>query len=210
MLFRELEIIEERVKNLQLSEDELFDADTVLQEVEIPEPPVEIIREPQPETPSEKIRLDKQKKRDHVSLFKRQKKEQLSGKRIKRIYFSKKEHPTNLIPSAETELHQHVEETREEAKPVKSTFTLHFTGDGNLVGLDMKKPKPPKDKKGFLWLRHGRTETGEQPQEELAPGFKGKMKRLFSKIIPRKSKEGETSGGIGSKIKRIFKRGSKE
>jgi hypothetical protein len=209
-LFRELKIIEERVKNLQLPEDELFDTDIMLQEVEVPRQPIETLEELQLEIPSENIRLNRQNTRDHVSLLKRQKKESHSGKRVKRIYFSKKGHPDNRTISTETDLQQHAEETGDEVKPVKSTFTLRFTEDCTLVGLDIKKPKPPNEKKGFLRLRRRNTEKGEQPKEVPEPGLKGKMKRLFSKIIPQKTKEGEPGGGIGGKIKGLFKRGSKQ
>jgi hypothetical protein len=208
-LFRELDRIEERVKNLQLSDDAYFDTDKVLQEVEITEPSVEIIQEPRSEQPIDTNLRDTQKKKNHFSLLVRHKKERASRKRMKRVYFSKKEQPATREPSAETELQHHVKKVRERAKPLKSTFNLHITEDGTLAGLDVKRPKPPKAQNGFFRRRH-KSETDAQPQEVQAPGFKGKMKRLVSKIIPHRSKKGETSTGLGSRIKGIFKRGTKE
>jgi hypothetical protein len=208
-LFRELDRIEERVKNLHLSEDEGFDTTTVLQEVERAEPSIKRIREPRSEKSIKSIQRKKQKKLLHLFLFEHHKKEQDSRKKVKRIYFSKKEYPSDFVPSAETEI-EHGKEAGEEVKPVKTTFALHITDDGSLVGLTIKKPKPSKPENEFFERLRHRTETGEETEEKPATGFNGRMKRLFSKIIPRRSEEGETSGGIGRKIKGIFKRESKE
>lgn len=208
-IFQELDRLEKLVKNNLLPENEHADTDVMLQEMERAEPHIETIKEPRLKKPINIIQPHKQKQQSLLSLYERHKKEQTFGKRVKRIYFSKKEQPSDLVPSAETEL-KHDKETRDEVKIVKSTFTLHITDEGSLVGLDIKKPSPPKAVNGFFERRRHRMETSEQANEVPASGLKGKMKRVFSKIIPQRSKEVEISGGIGGKIKGIFKRRSKE
>ena len=208
LLLKELDTIEKRVKNLQLSEDASNDADAVLKEVEITEPSVETIQEPQPEQPNDIIHRDAHKKQNRLSLLDFYKKQRVTKRRTKRRIFSNKGDQAPLLQPNEPEVHQQIKRRREKEKPIQSTFKLYITEEGTLAGLDIKKPKPPKAQNG-LFRRHT-TETNNQPQDTQEPGFKGKLKRLVKKIIPRTSKKGEAGTGIGNRIKGIVKRRPKE
>lgn len=196
-LLKELDTIEKRVKNLPVSEDSSADAEVVLQDVEITEPPVKTIQKPRPELPMDIIHRHAHKKQDRLSLLDLYKKQRATERKSKRSFFSHKAEKTPLVPSAKPEVHRPIKRRRGKERPIQSTFKLYITEEGTLGGLDLKKPKPPKA-------------TKEQPQEAEEPGFKGKLKRLAKKIIPRASKKGEASQGIGSRIKGIVKRKPKE
>jgi len=208
-MLQELDTIEKRVKNLQLSEVVADDANMVLQEVEITEPSTETIKELRPKRLIDTIHRDAQKQQNRFSLFERHKTERAAAKKTRRSFFSYKKQPSNLKPPVDPEVHRHMRGRRETVKPVQSTFKLYISEEGALAGLDIKRPQPPKTRNGLFGRRH-KTDTSDQPQETQEPGFKGKMKRLASKILPRASRKGETSTGLGSKIKGIVKRRPRE
>ena len=208
LLLKDLDTIEKRVKNLQLSEDVCNDANTLIQEAEITEPSVETIQEPQPEQLNDIIHRNTNKKQNRVSLLDFYKKQRATKTRTKHRIFSNKEDQAHLVPPDEPEVHQHIKRRREKEKLLQSTFKLYITEEGTLAGLDIMKPKPPKAQNG-LHRRHT-TETNDQPQDAQEPGLKGKMKRLVKKIIPRSSKKGEAGSGIGNRLKGIVKRRTKE
>ncbi len=208
VLFKSLESMEEKVKNSELYVEELFESEEILQEVERPtQIPAEIVEEPQRIEPVGEISPSKKERRKRSPLFKHERREQPAERKINRLSFWRKEKINKLEPEATTEVLQQLKDI----KPPRSTFILQFDGNGNLVGLPVKKPKLKIEKKGWLFFRRkGQAETAEQPDEEPVKGIKGKFKHVVSKLRRKKSSEGETSGGVSGKIKGIFRRKSKE
>jgi hypothetical protein len=206
-LLRELDIMEERVKNLWLPDDSYYDADMTLQEVERTEHYAETITEPHSEVPIDTIQKETKQKKTRLPLLQHHKAQRVVEKKIRPNLSSNKKKPFSHPPSIKTR--RHLKTRRATDKSVPSTFKLYITGEGALGGLDMQRPKPPKAQNRLFGRRH-KTETGEQPQEAQEPGFKGKMKRVVSKIVPRRSKNAEANTGIGSRLKGIVKRKPKE
>jgi len=99
------------------------------------------------------------------------------------------------------ELQKQVEELIDDSMLQQSTFTLRLDEKGNLVGYNLKKPKP---------LKAPKQETSA-PEPEVK-GVKGKILRVVSKIRRKKSsKEGGSKlSGIGGKLKGIIPRRSKK
>ncbi len=195
-LFKELDAVEQRVKNLQAIEDVPGNAEVVPQATEIIEP-LETIQELQPERPIDTTQPRTPKKRDHPSLLDLYKKQQVHNKKSKPGFFSYTRDQTPypeplLIPKGPRQKRKQ----KPNAKPLNSTFKLYITEEGTLAGLDIKKPKPQ------------RTQSSEPETKE--PGFKGTLKHLVKKIIPRASKRGDKGMGIGGRIKGIVKRKPKE
>jgi len=110
-------------------------------------------------------------------------------------------------------LQDQLEEPKGEIKPIKSTFTLRIDDKGHLVGFNIKKPKPKKEKKSrrILLFRRKKGEVGAsaEPAAEKpeVKGIKGKIIGIVSKIKPKKS--GSKVSGIVGKTKGIFSRKSK-
>jgi hypothetical protein len=206
-LLRELDILEKRVKNLQLPDDSHSDADVSLQEVERTEQYAETIVEPHSEVPIDTIKQEAQQEKIRLPLLKHHKTKRAVTKEARRSLFPHKKQPVSYLPKTTTRRHLRTRNAPE--KPVQSTFKLYVTEEGALAGLDMQRPKPPKPQIR-LFGRHYKTETSEQRQEVQEPGFKGRMKRLVTKIVPHRSKNAEASTGIGSRLKGIVKRKPKE
>ena len=204
-LFKSLESMEEKVKNPEMLVEELFESETTLQEVEpLTQIPVETIHEQPSIEPSGEIPLEK-KARQKKSLFSTHERKELSGAlKEKRLSFWRKAKIGELDADAALDGQQHLEAIT----PARSTFTLQFDPDGNLVGFPLKKPIPEHEKKG--WFSFRKKGDSEQPEEEPAKGMKGKLLRVVSKLKRKKSSEGESSGGIGGKLKGLLKRKSKE
>ena len=208
VLFKSLESMEEKVKNPELYVEELFESEEILQEVERPtQIPAEVVEEPLRIEPVGEISPSKKERRKRSSLFIHERKEQPAERKINRLSFWRKEKINELEPDAATEVPQQLKDI----KPPRSTFILQFDGNGNLVGLPVKKPKLETEKKGwFFFRRKGQAKTAEQSEEEPAKGMKGKLNRVVSKLRRKKSTEGESGGGVSGKIKGIFRRKSKE
>jgi hypothetical protein len=208
VLFKALESMEEKIKNPELFVEELFESEKILQEVESPtQMPTEVVEEPQRIEPLGEISQSKKERRKRSPLFILERREQPAERKINRYSFWKKKTINELKPDAATE----EEHQLKKIKPTRSTFILQFDGNGNLVGLPVKKSKLKTEKKGwFFFRRKGQAETAEQSEEEPAKGMKGKINRVVSKLRRKKSSEGESSGGVGGKIKGIFRRKSKE
>jgi len=80
-----------------------------------------------------------------------------------------------------------------EVKP-EGTFTLRIDDQGNLIGFNIKKPKPKKEKKQRRLLpfkKSGAKESGEEETPETL-GVKGKLANIFSRR--RKATEETESG----------------
>ena len=202
-LLRELDILEERVKNLQLTDDNYSDADVELQEVDRTDQYAETITEPHSEVPIDTITQETQQEQTRLPLFEHHKTKRAVAKETRRSLLLHKKQPVSHPPKTKARRHLRTRSFIE--KPVQSTFKLYITEEGALAGLDSQRPKPPKPQIRLFGRDH-KTETGEQRQEAQEPGFKGTMKRLVTKIVPHRSKNAEASTGIGSRLKGIVKR----
>lgn len=195
-LFEEIESIEDTLKHPETIEEELIKPETVEQEPVQPEKTGELADEIVfIEVPPE-------------SEIKKKKPKRL---KIRRFLRFKKEKPGEISES--TELQDQLEEPKGEFKPISSTFTLRIDDQDGLVGLNIKKPKPPREKK-HIRLPFKKKAAKEPKSEEKieATGIKGKLLRIVSRIKPKKS-EGEGGSkisNIAGKIKGIFSRKSKE
>jgi len=195
-LFHEVQSVEAKVKNPDESKKESYRAATILQEIK---PTVQIsdstTEERQPLEPAGEIPLKKKEDTKKSFLKKIDKPEIPSEKKTHWFDFLKTE--KNDIQEPESSLE--VEPQPEEIAILRSTFVLQLDNDGNLTGFPMKKPQ--REKK----IRQGTEET-----EEPVKGIKGKLKHITSRFRRKNSDESESSGGIGDKIKGIFRRKNKE
>jgi hypothetical protein len=200
-LLKELDTIEKRVKNIQGFEEKAVDISLVPQNVENLEPPTEILHEPQPEQPIDIGHRKTLKKRDRPSLIELYKKHRGTEKKSTHTFFTHKKEDQTLLPKppVELEVPREFKRRKQKEKPLNSTYKLYITEEGTLAGLDIKKARPPKVQ--------GQG-TSDQPQDIQEPGFKGKLKRVVKKIVPRATKSG-TGTGIGGRIKGILKRNPK-
>ena len=81
------------------------------------------------------------------------------------------------------ELQNQHDEIIEDNKPINSTFTLRIDNQGNLVGLNIKKPKSTKDSKFRRFLHFKRTHSSESGEKEIEKSnIKEKIKGIFSKL----------------------------
>jgi hypothetical protein len=203
-LFKSLESMEEKVKNPEMLVEELFESETTLQEIEPPAHiPTDIIKEQPSLEPVGEIPGEKKERRKRSLVFAHELREKPEELKKKRLAFWRKVKTDELDADSVLDNEQHLETT----PLLRSTFTLQFTDDGNLVGFPLKKPIPVTEKKG--WLPFRKKGDAEQPAEEPAKGIKGKLLRVVSKLKPKKSSEGKSSGGIGGKLKGLLKRKSK-
>lgn len=86
-----------------------------------------------------------------------------------------------------------------DVQTLRSTFILELDSSGNLTGFPLKKPRP--EKKTL-------SESGES--EEPARGIKGKLKHFTARFRRKNTEGSESGGGIGEKLKGIFRRKNKE
>ena len=140
-LLKDLDTIEERVKNLRLSENAPYDTGTTGQEVEIPEPSVETTEEQTPKRLIDTLHRDDKKRIHHSSFFERYKKERIQKNSPKRRIFSHKTHGSSLALPPRRKTHQLLRIRKEIARTVQSTFNLYISEEGALAGLNIKKPK---------------------------------------------------------------------
>jgi hypothetical protein len=207
-LFQDLESMEKKVKNPTEFEGHTIEPEAFVKEMELPtQNPTDSGEEPESIEPTGEIPLKKKEKKKISPLKKKEKQEKQSGKKISWFSFQKKETNTQSELIASTEL----EQQRQKVKIPQSTFTLQLDSDGHLVGLPIKKPKMESEKKGWFSLKR-KTQPGsvEHQEEEPVKGIKGKLIQMVSRLRRKKSSEGESSSGIGDKIKGLFKRKSNE
>jgi hypothetical protein len=195
-LFHEVQSVEAKVKNPEESKKESYRAETILQEIK---PPVQIsdstTEERQPMEPTGEIPIKKKDETKKSFLKKIDKPEIPSEKKTHWFDFLKTE--KNDIQEPEPSLE--VEPQPEEIAILRSTFILQLDNDGNLTGFPMKKLQ-----------REKKTRQAAEEAEEPVKGIKGKLKHITSRFRRKNSDESESSGGIGDKIKGIFRRKNKE
>jgi hypothetical protein len=196
-LFHEVKSVETKVKNPEEFKKESYPVVTTLQQIK---PQAQIsdsaAEEQQPIEPAGEISLKKKEEPKKSFLKKIDKPEIPSEKKTHWFGFLKteKQDIQELEPSLE------VEPQPEDITILRSTFTLQLDNDGNLTGFPMKKPQTEKKT---------RQET-EGAEEEPVKGIKGALKHITSRFRHKNSEKSESSGGIGDKIKGIFKRKNEE
>jgi hypothetical protein len=194
-LFKEIEDIETRFKTPIALEEPTLEL--------VPTPDGELIEiQPSPEKPSKK----------HQKLFSKSKQKKPKEPTTKHFLKKKKNIPGEIQDlTPKTRLFKHWKHNAE--KQIHPTFSLKLDAEGNLVGLNIKKPKPPKEKKaGRFRLRRkkgeGEPAAAPEPEAPPEPGIKGKLKRVVKKLKPgrKAKKEGSSKFAALGKIKGIVKR----
>jgi len=178
-LFKEIETIEENIKKQEHIEETVIHPDGSEQEIEFIDVQevefIDITDETTKEVPFQEVPTDKKPERPKEKRFFHLKR--------KKIGVTK--------------------DTQEPLKPIKSTFTLKIDDQGNLAGLNVKRPRPKKEKKPFKFKLFKRGEAKESaPDETETKEIPGKIKGIFSKLKRGKSGESKGEGG-GSKISGI-------
>ena len=198
-LFKELETIEENIKSPEVIEEIIIQPDISKQEIEQTDITGEI--EKDLDTLEDSVKKEKKHKLQFLSKLRKKKKPKEPKKRFLKL--------RRLKPKEN-------EDVQGELKPIKSTFTLRINDQGNLIGLNIKKPRSKKEKKPLklrLFKRGAAKE--EAPAETDVKGIPVKIKGLFSKIKLKKSGGSKSEGGgskisgSAGKIKGIFSRKSK-
>jgi len=195
-LFHDVKLAEEKVRNPETFRRNKTESKVFFPETEpLSRTPKEVIEHHQALEPQGEIPYRKSEEQ-HSFLRRIEELEKHAEKKTKWFAFFKKEgqnHP-------DTELSQTVEHPDLEKKISHSTFILQLDAEGNLVGFPQKKLHPGK-----------RTLQGtDELEEEPAKGIKGKLRQFTSKLRRKNSEEPESSGGIGDRIKGLFKRRPEE
>ncbi|MEM4258357.1 MAG: hypothetical protein QXL17_04305 [Candidatus Thermoplasmatota archaeon] len=134
-------------------------------------------------------------------------------KSVPKFFFKKKKQPEDTEDIKKTKFLKFWKKDTE--KELHPTFTLKIDSEGNLIGLNIKKPKPPREKKQrfrFLHRKHEKPDTQTPSTETEKPssehGLKGKMKRIIQRVIPKRKtkKEGTSKLAVFGKVKKIIKR----
>lgn len=189
-LYKDLQSVEAKVKNPEQLKKESIEPEIIIQKIEpsLQKPEV-TIQEQQPIEPTGEIPL-KKKETKRPFLEKIDEPEIPAEKKTHWFAFFKKEKTddSELKPAPE------VEQQPQEIKISRSTFILQLDDAGNLIGFPMKKT----------------LQGAEESEREPVKGIKGKLIQLASMFRRKKSEEAESSGGIGEKIKGIFRRKNKE
>jgi len=195
-LFHEVQSVEAKIKNPEEFKKESCSDSAILQEKKSP-------LEKSPDTPQTTQHLEP------AGEIPENKREKLQKPGAKKIDTPKipEENKTHWFDFLKLEQHdiQALEPTEkiksepEEAQIPQSTFVLELDTTGNLTGFPLKKP--PREKKTS-------PESGEI--EEPVTGIRGKLKHLIAQFRRKNPEDSESSGGIGEKLKGVFRRKNKE
>lgn len=194
-LFHEVKLAEEKVRNPEALRFRPPESTMVLPGTTSPSQIRKGIEaHQQPFVPQGEIPSPKMGERDTV-VSRLEEQESLAKKKPKWFSFLKREEPESL----DVELPQTVKHSEVEKKIPRTTFVLQLNAEGNLVGFPQKKSHPNK----------GISQESNQAEEQ-ATGIKGRLKQLTSRFHRKTSETSESSGGIGTRIKGIFRRKSEE
>ena len=93
-------------------------------------------------------------------------------------------------------------------EPVRNVFVLRLSEGGELVGFDLKKPKPPHEKFSIKTMFKPKPKTGKSAvAAEPVKGIKGKVLGITALFRRKGTGEGRSpASGAISKIKGIFSR----
>ncbi len=195
-LFHELQSVEAKIKNPEAFIREPFVPITLPHEKKFPiEATPHKVQTTQRLEPTGEI-VDKKKEEIQKPVLKKiNTPEILPEKKTRWFDFLKLDQPDIQEPK------QPVETVPEpvEVQTFRSTFILELDSSGNLSGFPLKKPRPEKKTS---------SESGET--EEPATGIKGKLKHLTARFRRKSTEDSESSGGIGEKLKGLFRRKNKE
>lgn len=195
-LFKDLELVESKIKNPSVFLNEQIEPDAMTQKLELTlYKPEEVLDQQKPIEPTTEIPLDQEDTQKQPFWRRRPKPESSLDEKKQRFSFLHKEQPAHQ----ELEVRTEVEQPPPPVEIPRSTFVLQVDSEGTLVGLPLKKQKP---KKG--------DEINAGSEDESVHGFKGKLKKIRSLFHRKGGSDSESSGGIGEKIKGIFHRKSKE
>ncbi len=200
--------MEAKVKNPTVFLKDQIEQDSIAQKIELSmHKPEESLEQQKPLEPSTEIPLN-QDDSERRPFWRKKQKPGLESDEKK---------PTFSVLSDEQQTPQELDIVTEVEQPApqveipRSTFVLQVDAEGNLVGLPLKKPKPDKGKKArFSSGKKTLDETTGDTGDESTSGIKGTLKQIGSLFHRKESSDIESSGGIGDKIKGIFKRKSKE
>jgi hypothetical protein len=186
-LFKELRLLEQKVKNPNLVVAEI-------DEPRIKPQDVEPVRAPLPETIVERHPLEPRREIQGTEKEKGKKPSPIISVQ-KTVIEEQKKEPRSLwrkekTRALEPQIPTNTQQVSKEKIPSQSTFTLQLDPEGNLIGFPLKKHRP--EKKG-----------GEN---EPSKGIKARFLRMIPGRKSTESSSEESQGGIGSKIKGIFKR----
>jgi hypothetical protein len=200
-VFKDLEIIEAKVKNPTLYGKELLQSTTRLTEFERHvHRKVDVLQPPRQHKPQTEV-TERQEEPRHP-FWKKKDTQEPETKKPKRFPFMKTEKNMQQEPDTPVE----VEEQFSDVPITRSTFVLQLDENGNLVGLPIKKPKPDQTK-GRFSLRKATQENAEgESTEQPAEGIRGKLQQISSLFHRKASSESESSSGIGGKLKGLFRR----
>lgn len=193
-VFKDLEIIEAKVKNPTVYGKELLQSTTRLTEFERNvHRTVDALHTPRRLKPRTEV-TQKQEELRHPSL-KGKEKQVTETKKTHRFAFFKPENNIQRKPVGPVEVE---EEKIFDVGVTRCTFVLQLDENGTLVGLPIKKPKP--DHKNTQEESNGGS--AEQPPE----GIRGRLQQIGSLFHRKNSPESESSSGFGDKIKGLFRR----
>lgn len=195
-LFKDLELVEAKVKNPSVFINERIEPDAITQKLELTfYKPEEALEQQKPIEPTTEIALDSEGIQKQPFWRRKPKPESNLEDKKPRFSFLHKEQHIHQDLEVITE----VEESISQVEIPRSTFVLQVDSEGNLVGLPLKKNKPKKEEG-----------TNAASEGEDVHGLKGKLKKIGSLFHRKGALDSESSGGIGEKIKGIFHRKSKE
>lgn len=213
-LFKDLEVVEAKVKNPTVFLKDQIEQDSIAQKIELSmHKPEESLEQQKPLEPSTEIPLN-QDDSERRPFWRKKQKPGLESDEKKPIFSVLSDEQQT---QQEQQTHQELDIATEVDQPApqveipRSTFVLQVDAEGNLVGLPLKKPKPDKGKKArFSSGKKTLDETTGDTGDESTSGIKGTLKQIGSLFHRKESSDIESSGGIGDKIKGIFQRKSKE
>ncbi|MFO7677721.1 MAG: hypothetical protein R6V50_05000 [Thermoplasmatota archaeon] len=209
------------------SHDEILELFQEIEEIEVelknPNNPINNFRDPKQIFSDEKL----ENNIPNEEYGEQQKDEVLKEKKIQKNFFTgaKRKKPIKIkfinifkkpssVSSDETtkkflkEKEKKVIQKEKQIDPYNTTFTLKLDSSGNLVGLDIKKPKNATQKRRQAPLINGKTKTIDSPSQsdvKWINKIQMKINRLLS-LVPFLSKKKNSDDSKFSKVSGITKK----
>ena len=200
-VFKDLEIIEAKVKNPTLYGKELLQSTTLLTEFERHvHRTIDALQTPRPQKPRTEIN-QKQEEPRHP-FWKKKENHETDTEKTHRFPSIKPEKNMQPKPVAPVE----VEEPASDVRVSRSTFVLQLDENGNLIGLPIKKPKPEHKKSRFSLRKTTQENSEGESTEQPSEGIREKLQQIGSLFHRKGSSESESSSGLGDKLKGLFRR----
>jgi hypothetical protein len=199
-VFKDLEIIEAKVKNPTIYGKELLKSTTNLTDFERHvHRTVDVLQTPRLHKPRGEVT----QKQEGPSTLLPERKEKLGTepKKTHRFPFINQERNVQRETIAQIEVEKQISNP-----PVtRSTFVLQLDENGTLIGLPIKKPKPDHKKSRFS-LRKTPQEVSDESTEQPPEGIRGRLQQIGSLFHRKSSAESESGSGVGDKLKGLFRR----